>query len=61
MQIVAAPKVGNKNFHFRDKMQKVAKVAECFSCSFPEIVNIINFPGYIPNLTSAKDNLKIYN
>jgi hypothetical protein len=38
MQIVAAPKVGtklsklfdairNKNFHFRDKMQKVAKVA----------------------------------
>jgi hypothetical protein len=28
MQIVAAPKVGNKNFHFRDKMQKVAKVAE---------------------------------
>jgi hypothetical protein len=30
MQIVAAPKVGNKNFHFRDKMQKVAKVADMF-------------------------------
>jgi hypothetical protein len=36
-----------------------------FSCSFPEIHNritkYINFPGYIPNLTSVKDNLKIYN
>jgi hypothetical protein len=25
------------------------------------ITKYINFPGYIPNLTSVKDNVKIYN
>jgi hypothetical protein len=25
------------------------------------ITKYINFPGYIPSLTSVKDNLKVYN
>jgi hypothetical protein len=46
----------------------IPKTKKLFRVRFPRYITgkvvhtkYINFPGYIPNLTSVKDNLNIYN